>query len=271
MEEHRAAAARSTKFSALMRAAERSPGQVQFDVPPDWMQGRSVYGGLQAAVAVEAMRTLVPKVTLRAVQATFVAPVASGLVRAEARVMRQGKSAVHVEARIVDGGDVLAVFVGVFGVARASKASRLPIQPHVEASAPREFTFVPGLVPSFAQHFEARWLRGVPPFSAQPIHEQVVEIGVRDDGPVTEGHVIAIADFVPPVALAHLEAPAPASTLTWMLEFLGEDVGHLPLGGFRVDAELISARDGYTNQSVTVWGPDGSAVALSRQTMVVFG
>jgi hypothetical protein len=94
---------------------------------------------------------------------------------------------------------------------------------------------------------------------------------MKDDGPTTEGHVISIADFIPPVALSHLDSPAPGSTLTWMLEFLRDDVGKLPLTGWRVDAELVAARDGYTSQSVMVFGPDGTPVALSRQSMLVFG
>jgi hypothetical protein len=36
-------------------------------------------------------------------------------------------------------------------------------------------------------------------------------------------------------------------------------------------AELLAARDGYTSQSVAVFGPDGRALALGRQCMVVFG
>ena len=94
---------------------------------------------------------------------------------------------------------------------------------------------------------------------------------MHDDGPVTEGHVVAIADFIPPVALSYLDTPAPGSTLTWMLQFLRDDWGGLSLDGWRVDAELVAARDGYTSQTVMVWGPDGAPVALSHQSMLVFG
>ena len=42
-----------------------------------------------------------------------------------------------------------------------------------------------------------------------------------------------------------------------MLELLPEDVGSLPLEGWRVDAELTAAHGGYTNQSLVLWGPGG--------------
>ena len=261
----------STSFSHLMQRAKRGLGEVELDVPSDWMQGRSAFGGLQVVVALDAMRTCVPGTVLRTLQATFVAPVPEGVVHARARVLRQGKNATHVEARLVAGDETLAVVTGVFGQPRSSKAAHMPRRPRIDAEQALELTYVPGLFPSFTQHFDARWLRGALPFSGQPNPEQVVEVGMKDEGPATEGHVVAIADFIPPVALAYLDAPAPGSTLTWMLEFLCDDVHRFPLAGWRVDAELIAARDGYTNQAVTVWAPDGTVAALSRQCMLVFG
>jgi acyl-coenzyme A thioesterase PaaI-like protein len=261
----------STTFSQLMRAAKRTPGEVQFDIPADWMQGRSVFGGLQVAMALEAMRTCAPGTPLRTLQATFVSPVSEGPVAARARVMRQGKSAMHVEARIEAGTEVLAVVIGVFGASRVSKAARLPVMPPVEAEGALELTYVPGVFPAFTQHFRARWRQGALPFSSQPSHHHVVDVGMLDDGAVSESHVVAIADFIPPVALSHLDSPAPGSTVTWMLQMLRDDWASLPLLGWRIDAELAAARDGYTSQTVTVFAPDGSPAALSHQSMLVFG
>lgn len=93
---------------------------------------------------------------------------------------------------------------------------------------------------------------------------------MRDEGHATESHVIAMADFLPPVALSYLTTPVAAASLTWMLELLVEDVVSLPLQGWRIDATLSAAHNGYTNQSVVLWGPGGIPVALGRQTMVVF-
>jgi acyl-coenzyme A thioesterase PaaI-like protein len=261
----------STTFSQLIRAAKREAGQSHFDVPADWMQGRSVFGGLQVAIALDAMRTCAPTTPLRTLQATFVAPVAEGRVHARARIMRQGKGATHVEARLEAGTETLALVIGVFGAPRVSQAARVPQKPLVESNEALDLTYIPGVFPAFTQHFRASWLRGTLPFSSQPSHEQVVAVGMHDDGVVTEGHLVAIADFIPPVALSYLDTPAPGSTLTWMLQFLRDDWAHLPLAGWRVDAELVAARDGYTSQSVTVWGPDGAPAALSHQSMLVFG
>jgi acyl-CoA thioesterase len=259
------------RYSDLLLSTRLEAGTATLDVGDDWMQGRSVFGGLQAALAVRAMRTLVPAdVPLRTLQVTFIAPVPSGPMRAQAQLLRQGSSAAQVEARLVDGTRVLAHAIGVFGTARPSAIARAPLQPKVDAGVPHAFGFVPGVTPNFTQHFDARWIRGGLPFSGDPLPETVIELGMRDHGTATEAHVIAIADFVPPVALSMLAAPAAGSSLTWMLELTGrfED---LALAGWRIDAELVAARDGYTNQSTNIWGPHGELVALSRQSMVVFG
>jgi hypothetical protein len=55
-----------------------------------------------------------------------------------------------------------------------------------------------------------------------------------------------------------------------MLELFADSRG-LPLNGWRIDAQLQAAEDGYTSQQVMLWGPGGEPVALSRQSMVVFG
>ena len=98
----------------------------------------------------------------------------------------------------------------------------------------------------------------------------MIEVSLRDEGPATEAHVFAFADFIPPMGLSHLKAPAPGSSVTWMLDFIAGDVSTLGLERWRVDADLMFARDGYTSQSLVLWGPNGEPVALGRQAMTVF-
>jgi hypothetical protein len=202
---------------------------------------------------------------------TFLAPVPGGPVRSRAKILRSGKSATHVEARIVDGDNTLAMMVGVFGLPRASAVTVRPQQPAVTSKDAREVPFVRGIAPNFTQHFKARWLVGAWPWSGVECPESVIDLGMRDSGNATESHVVAMADFLPPIALAYLKTPVAAASLTWMLELLIEDVSSLALDGWRIDATMTAAHSGYINQSSVLWGPGGVPVALGRQTMVVFG
>lgn len=259
-----------TPFSVLLSRIQATEGTATLDVPDDWLQGRTLFGGLQAVIGLAAMRTLAPDAPLRSLQVTFLAPVPGGPVRAAARMLRSGKNTAHVEARIADG-DTLALMVGVFGMPRASAVEVRPQQPAVATTKAIELPWIPGATPNFTQHFKARWIVGAPPRAGVTGADSVIELGMRDEGRATEFHVVAMADFIPPIALSHLKEMVPAASLSWMLELLPEDVSALPLEGWRVDAQMTAAHGGYTHQSLVLWGPGGVPVALGRQTMVVFG
>lgn len=260
------------KLSELMRTAVRDEGRLSLQVGDDWLQGRSVFGGLQAAIAVAAMRGCVAaELPLRTLQMTFIAPIPGGSVRAVAQLLRSGKSAVHVQARLEDeDGGLLALVIGVFGSARESRVERIVAPPVAVAGTSTPLPFMPGVTPNFMQHFKVALGAGAMPFTNTPVTRNRFEVGLRDDGAMSESHLLALADFVPPVALSWMQGVSPGSSLTWMLELLVDSYADQALTGWHVEAEMVAARDGYTSQSTTIWAPDGHAVALSRQTMVVF-
>jgi acyl-CoA thioesterase len=260
------------RFSEAMQTVTRHGDHWQATVSEDWLQGRSAFGGLQAALALRAMREQVPAdMPLRSLQVTFIAPVPAGSVTIQAQRLREGRSAIQVEASLCDGAQTLCRLVGVFGSARPSVLNIQPVQRPVESTPAPEVPYVEGRMPAFTQHFRLRWLRGDLPFSGGHQRDSVVQLSLRDEGPVDETHVLAFADFIPPIALSMFATPTTGSSLTWMIELLRDRYDDLGMNDWRVDAELIAARDGYTNQSVMLWGPRGEPVALSRQSMVVFG
>ncbi|HEX6832128.1 MAG TPA: thioesterase family protein [Rudaea sp.] len=259
------------KLSELTGAMRRSSGAAEATVDETWLQGRSVFGGLQAVVALAAMRTLVPETTpLRTLQMTFVAPVPGGAVNARATLLRAGKSATQVEARLVDGDATLATAVAVFGLARDSAVQRALPAPRAFDRKPIRLPFKQNVTPNFMQHFAVELLDGALPFSGHPVHSAAYRLGLDDQAPVGEAHLLAFADFVPPVALAWSPSVVPGSSMTWMLEFFAHDVARHRLDGWQVESEMIAASEGYTSQSTILWAPDRTPVALSRQSMVVF-
>ena len=86
-----------TPFSLLLSRIQAGEGVSTLDVPEDWLQGRTLFGGLQAVIGLAAMRSIAPEAPLRSLQVTFLAPVPGGIVQARARVLRSGKSATPVE------------------------------------------------------------------------------------------------------------------------------------------------------------------------------
>ena len=85
-----------------------------------------------------------------------------------------------------------------------------------------------------------------------------------------ERHFVSIADAWPPAVIQMLPEPAPASSLTWTLEIL-DDVAAAPDTHWAYGVHTDLARDGYAHTDARIWHPDGRLVAISRQTVSVFG
>ena len=86
------------------------------------------------------------------------------------------------------------------------------------------------------------------------------------------GLLLGLVDAWPPAVLPHLKQPAPASSLTWTIEFPE------PLSSAKTSqdwwqyvAYIDYAADGYGHSHAHIWDDDGQLVAISRQTMTVFG
>lgn len=259
------------QFSHLLSSIESQSGQSTLHDPGDWRQGRALFGGLQTVICLHAMRGLLPDTPLRSLQTTFIQPAKSERITAKAQILRSGKSVTHVESRLLDDEDnIVALVIGVFGAARESQINITPTQPVVSNDNPIIFP-KSRRAPGFTRHFDAAWLRGNLPLTGDTELSNVIQLAMPGETECTEYHVVALADFIPPIAISHLTTPAPGSSMTWMLEFLSDGFRGQPLENWRVDAELTAAGNGYTHQSLTLWAPDGQPIALGRQNMVVFG
>lgn len=238
-----------------------------------WLQGRSVFGGLQAALALAAIRSAVPGAPpLRTLQTTFLAPVPAGEVHVEARLLRAGRSALHAEARLYDGDQLACLVVAVLGDARPSSVSIAlpPVVARRPAERSMELPFVAGVAPSFMQQLRMRWADGSFPFCGGSEARTQVWVEVREAAEIDEAVLIALADSIPSPALSLLKRPAPASSMTWTLEMLrAHQTG--PAVPWLMDARVDAAGDGYAAQTATLCDGQGVPVALSRQSVVIFG
>ena len=260
----------TTSFSTLLQKCGAKSGHMTLEVPDDWMQGRSVFGGLQAALALQTMDSLAPGRSLRCLQTNFVGPL-SGHVRGEAKLLRSGKNAIQVEAKLYANDTLATQCLAIFGSSLESQVKVTPEQKTLESTSSQNFPYTPGVSPSFKQHFAMRLAEGHMPFAGKETLSTAYELDLLDEGPTSKLHVAALADVVPPLGLSFLSAPTFGSTMSWMLEFVAEPAPDLSLKGWRLDSELVSAEGGYTHQTNVLWSPEGQALALSRQCMLVFG
>lgn len=268
----------TTEFSAVLASLEPADAGLRVTVPADWLQGRTVFGGMQMALATRAMRHAMPEevrdLPLRSAQITFVGPVAGGEpIELRAEILRRGRSTVHARCDLVQSGVVGASVIAIFGVARPSQfVHELP--PPDPGKRPEDAalpTMHPRFAPAFTQHFEARWAYGDVPFTGFPEPRSMIYGRLRDRQCGAEDALLALADLIPTPVLSMLKTPAPASSLSWMIEVL-RDPAQLDLHGWTlIDTEVRAGTAGYLSQTSVLYGPDGHAYSVSHQTVGVFG
>ncbi|HEY5810438.1 MAG TPA: thioesterase family protein [Povalibacter sp.] len=241
-------------------------------VDESWAQGRATFGGVTAAVGNEVLRKLVPRDRpLRSLQTTLIGPSPAGMWRVEARVLRVGKAVSVARCDIIEADQVAATVVGVYGAVRSS-AVNVPLQA-VEAKRTVDEIAAPDMqgAPTFTRHFDFRWAQASRLFTSAANSPTQAFIRHRDAAALTESHVVALIDCIPSPALAMYAAPAPASSLTWTLEFVEHEFDFSPHAWWRIDTNVDAGAEGYAHQTGVLHDPNGRPVALTRQLVAVFG
>ncbi|WP_298188515.1 thioesterase family protein [uncultured Pseudomonas sp.] len=263
-------------FSELLQAVRNNPQAVQ--IPAQWAQGRASFGGLVAALVYDAMRAQVPAGRpARSLAITFVGPAAPDVpISFAVEVLREGKAVSQVLGRAMQNGQVVTIVQGSFG---AGRESRIAVQAEAAPQAKpvdecQELPYIPGVTPEFTRYLAMRWAFGGMPFSGNPAREMGGWVRLREQSssePVTEAHLLALVDAWPPAVLSHLSAPAPGSSLTWTIEFV-QPMSELNTQDWCLyRAQIEHARDGYGHIAAALWSPAGELLAISRQTVAVFG
>ena len=262
-------------FSQLLEAVRDNPQSVT--IPASWSQGRSCFGGLIAALQFEAMSAKVPvDRPVRSLAICFVGPPAIDTpISFEVEILREGKAVSQVLGRAVQNGETVTLVQGSFGAPRESmiavQAEPAPALKPVEDVA--AFPFISGVMPEYLRFIDMRWALGGLPYT----HTQSPAIGgyarLKDveEEKMTEAHLLALVDSWPPAVLPHLNKPAPGSSLTWTIEFVQPLPELTARDWTQYKAVIEHARDGYGHVAAGLWTPKGELVAISRQTVAVFG
>lgn len=269
-----------------MLAAAEQGGTIEVD--QGWTQGRAIYGGLTGALMLAAIKgrlrglagntgepVVVPP--LRSLTVSFVGPATPGPVELSPEVLRVGKNVTQCQATMRQGGEIVAVALASFGKHRDSVLTVTPTHPMPELGEPETvdaFPYAEDLTPEFYRFLELRQVGGALPFSGADSSGITGWTALREPPEhFDEEHLVAIADAWPPAPLQRVSDFAPASSLTWTLELVAE-IGPesiAPEGRFAYESTTDTARDGYAHTHAMLWRPDGELVAISRQSITVFG
>lgn len=247
----------------------RIDGGFVTEIPADWQQGRTSYGGFSAALALEAAQGLVPDLPpLRSAQVSFVGPLA-GTVEVRARLLRRGRNASWISAEIAgeSGVGLTATFVFMGLVDSALHLHDVPM-PAAAIPVERAKPLPEGRGPGFAGHFNRRFAL---PRSETPEPQIGWWVQLKDRAgldPMVE--LLLCADALPPGVMFMLDGGAPVSSMTWLVNLL------TPLPATRDGWWLLRSAGNYaergcSSQDMVLWNADGTAVAVGMQSIALFG
>ena len=243
-------------------------------VPATWGQGRATFGGLVAAMLYRALAADLPEARpIRSLTFSFVGPVAPAPVEITTTILRRGRAVTQMEGRMIQDGETVLAALASFGEARDSRI-RVPSDPPPAIAPPaecRELPYAPGVTPEFLKHFEHRWGIGGVPFSGSRSRAMGGWVRFRQPQPTIDAsQLLALVDAWPPAILPMLDQPAPASSLSWTIEFIQPLPSVAPDEWFLYEAVADQAANGYGHTAARLWTKAGELLALSRQTVTVF-
>lgn len=236
---------------------------------PSWMQGRTAFGGITAALALAAARKALPDLPdLRSMQVAFLRPILEA-VTFEVTLIRSGRTASFVQVDCLSDGALGARITFVFGADRPSQIEN-DFAPVPETPAPEgcDDLIRRSGGPSFFGNFEARIIEGDQLISGSDRPEIIVWSRLIDtDGVTPEIALVCNADSMPPAVMTTFTQPAPISTVTW-----GLDVARIPDHADWIWTRTTSkqAANGYSVQDMELRDRDGSLIASAQQMVAVF-
>lgn len=234
-----------------------------------WRQGRTLYGGLTAAIAVRSAEAAgVCAHPLRSAQFAFTG-VAGPAIQSQVQVLASGRSSDFVQVRCISEDRIVLSALLCFGAHRDTRAdSSIPA---CAVPAPEDCLpyFTQPEVPRFTRQFDARLARGAQLASNAQRPDLSLWLRHRCAGAAdAASSIIALADALPPAMMLSESSFIRVSSMTWHVDVLCETFRGAAWHLARSVAE--HTQGGYSSQDMTMWAEDGRPVLRARQTIAVY-
>lgn len=256
-----------TPLADILAAAQPIDGGFTSAIPADWMQGRTSYGGLSAALALHAAMACEPDLPpLGSALISFIGPLA-GDVTVTARKLRRGRTTAFIEADVASssGLGLRATFAFMTGQTsqidydrRLRRALTPPAPDDRLYTGPDEFftgnfNFLDLKDDSLAPAEILRWSRLRASAGLHPMIE-----------------LIAVADALPPAAHRLIgNVMVPVSSVTWQINLLSQAPATTD-GWWLLHAVSDYARNGISSQAMSIANASGDIVATGMQSVAIF-
>lgn len=253
--------------SAILSDRQRHADGFDVELPGDWMQGRTAFGGLSSALALQGALDLEPDLPpLRSAQIAFIGPL-SGKVRVTATKLRRGRNAAFIQADVTSEAGLGLRATFVFMAALPSAVEHAGFRNASEAPPPPGTPVYIGPENFFTNNFEFFDLK-----------EGLAPAEWRRWGRLREREqlsaaleLILLGDALPPGALRLFNKQiTPVSSLSWQINFLN-DAAHSNSGWWLLGTVSDYVADGFSTQRMMLWDDAGAPVVEAIQGVAVFG
>ena len=241
-----------------------------FVTPQNWLQGRTTYGGLSVALALQTILKDAPDnlPPLKSAQVSFIGPSIEPL-RFKKTILRQGKSATWIAVDCYTSKEVVTHVTFVFAHPRESKIDhqRCPAPP----THPPEY--FPGLerrasIPAFLSNFDVRFIGPSTPVSGSDHPELIAWIRHINHAIIDPAvALLALGDSLPIAVISCFTEFHPMSSMTWSID--------LPQPAtydewFLLRSSSKQAQNGYSFQTMSMWNREGKLITSGNQTVAFF-
>lgn len=264
----------TTALHALLAGGETATDgtTTAYHISDDWMQGRTAFGGLSTAIALDAaLRAFPGDAPLRSAQIGFVGPV-GGHAQARARLLRRSKASqfVAVDVESEPGYGVNALFAFMSARDSSIDHSSLPGPDVVDPGALRAVPDHP-LRPAFTRKMD---MRPVDDSGRIALGSDTADVTMwvrwveEPDCPATV-RLLALADAPPPAAMPLAAQFGPISSSTWTHHFL-TDEPETEDGWWLLKSWSSHARRGFSPQTMAIWNSRRELMCLGNQGVALY-
>lgn len=259
-------------FTQLLESLKQADNQNwQADIPETWMQGRTTYGGLSAALCLQAAQQQFDNLPpLRSAQISFIGPT-SGTVEIKVTELRQGKSVSFICAELLSDKQIATHAVFCFGAHRDSQLNSNFIEtPQVPSyqELPANMFAGSAMAPKFTENFDARFAKGELPMSGAERGEFFIWAKHNCANQRMAG-LLGIADMLPPAVFPMFKQPAPLSSMTWIVNIVAENIA-TDDGWWLLNSAAEQVQNGYSSQEMKLWNSSGEIILTGKQSVAVF-
>lgn len=262
---------RDTALDELLATGAADADGRRYRITPDWMQGRTAYGGISAALALDAALATYPgDAPLRSAQLSFVGPV-GGDCHVATRMLRESKSSRFVAADLSSEAGYGTNALFSFMSARESEIDHHRIEAP-DMPDPQDLVVAPAgpARPTFVSKLEMRPFHG-PDFGYGRDDADILAWVRWVDPPACDTHValLALADALPPAAMPLFPRMGPLSSSTWVQHFV-TDRPATEDGWWLLASRSSHIRRGFSVQDMHIWNSARELVSIGGQGVAIY-